>query len=350
VIHRIGSVTILILLTFAWFSCERKVVRFEHLEHLNVACGGPGQPQCQSCATCHGKVVNAAHAPPPWIKTCEECHDDGVSLMNRSMRFARAQSERFDKIIFPHDKHLSLSPIHGQCVVCHAGVVDQASDRESVSGRSPPMSKCLECHQRDFERANCTPCHLRAELPRLLPQTFLRHDAAWSERHGISAARNSSICHACHTQTWCADCHEQRRGLLVERRKPDSVERQFKHVGDFLVRHAIEARSKPSTCLRCHDSVSCDTCHIARGVSAASVGAASQHPMSWISRDTGSPQFHGRAARRDPLTCMACHDHGPATNCINCHRVGGTGGNPHPHGWHSSRSTQSSMCRYCHAN
>jgi hypothetical protein len=326
--------------------CERPVARFEHLSHLNIECGGPGQPQCLSCGTCHGKQVKPAQQAPPWVKTCESCHDDGVALMNRSLRFAQAQSERLERIVFPHDKHLSLAPIHGQCVNCHPGVVDNSKG----SGRSPPMSKCLECHQRDFERGNCTPCHIREELSRLLPQTFLRHDAAWLERHGVSAARQTQICQSCHSQTWCADCHDQGRGLLLERRQPDAVERQFKHVGDFLVRHAIESRSRPATCLRCHTSSSCDNCHIQRGVSAASAGAVQRHPQAWMGRDPNAPDFHGRVARRDPMSCMACHDHGPATNCIACHRVGGAGGNPHPHGWHSQRSQNSPMCRYCHVN
>ena len=341
----IRVVSILLALLFA-LGCERTVPRFQHLDHLNVECGGPGKPQCLSCATCHGKVQRAAQEPPPWVKSCENCHEDSVALMNRSLRFARAQSERVDRIVFPHDKHLRLGPIHGQCVSCHAGVID----KEKGAARSPTMSKCLECHQRDFERANCTPCHIRSELSRLMPQTFLRHDAAWLERHGMSASRQANICQACHSQTWCADCHEQSRGLLIEQRKPDNIERQFKHVGDFIVRHPIEARSRPATCLRCHTSDSCDSCHIARGVSAAAAGAVSPHPIGWMGRDTGSAQFHGRAARRDLLSCMACHDHGPSTNCINCHRVGGSGGDPHPRGWHSNRSPNAPMCRYCHVN
>ena len=79
-------------------------------------------------------------------------------------------------------------------------------------------------------------------------------------------------------------------------------------------------------------------------------GGVSPHPVGWMSRDAGSPDFHGRAARREPLTCMACHDHGPATNCIPCHKVGGIGGDPHPHGYHPSRARTDAMCRYCHAS
>jgi hypothetical protein len=117
-----------------------------------------------------------------------------------------------------------------------------------------------------------------------------------------------------------------------------------------LVRHSLEARSTPAKCLRCHTSSSCDNCHIERGVSAGHPNALNRHPMGWVGHDTFSSNFHGRAARRDPLSCMACHDHGPATNCIECHRVGGPGGNPHPKGWHSSRSAHDAMCRYCHVN
>lgn len=325
-------------------ACERRIPRFQHLPHLNVECGGPGQPQCLTCSTCHGKVKPANRELPPWVRSCENCHEDGVSLMNRALRFARAQSERVERITFPHERHLTLGPIHGQCVFCHAGVLDQ----EKGSTRSPPMAKCLGCHQRDFDRANCTPCHIRSELSQLVPQSFMRHNAAWLERHGISASRQAEICQSCHSQTWCADCHGRNRGLLLERRKPDSIERQFKHVGDFLVRHSIEARSRSATCLRCHTAESCDGCHIARGVSAARAGAQNRHPIGWMGRDVSASNFHGRAARRDALSCMACHDHGPATTCINCHKVGGGAPNPHPRGWRSSRSPDSPMCRYCH--
>lgn len=325
-------------------ACQRSEVRFPHLDHLTAACGGPGQPACLTCSSCHGNMDESTQTTPPWVRTCTECHENGVSLMNRSLRFARAAAERPDRILFPHNRHLALPRIGGQCVHCHGGVVDPKARHV----RSPPMSACLTCHQRDFEQVNCTPCHIREELSRLEPQTFLRHDAMWLERHGIAAARQSQVCGACHSATWCADCHDQNRGLLLETRRPDSIERQFKHVGNFLVRHTIEARSRPDTCIRCHSSESCNGCHILRGVSAARLGAVSPHPPGWLGRDRSSRNFHGRAARRDPLSCMACHDNGPATNCIQCHRVGAAAGNPHPSGWKSSRSTHDSMCRYCH--
>jgi len=65
--------------------------------------------------------------------------------------------------------------------------------------------------------------------------------------------------------------------------------------------------------------------------------------------NSAAPEFHGRAARRDIVACAGCHDQGPATNCIGCHRVGAYGGNPHPRGWMSAGTDrQQGMCRYCH--
>jgi hypothetical protein len=48
------------------------------------------------------------------------------------------------------------------------------------------------------------------------------------------------------------------------------------------------------------------------------------------------------------VSCASCHEAGPATNCIGCHRVGAHGGNPHPSGWQSTRGADAEMCGYCH--
>jgi hypothetical protein len=74
------------------------------------------------------------------------------------------------------------------------------------------------------------------------------------------------------------------------------------------------------------------------------------HPPGYGVR--GGEAFHGEDARLRIDTCVACHDQGPASNCVECHRVGGIGGNPHPSGWKdrfgtSERDVQT-MCSYCH--
>ncbi len=181
-----------------------------------------------------------------------------------------------------------------------------------------------------------------------MPQTFLKHDSGFARRHGVLARQKQKICQNCHAQQQCDDCHDVSQGLSVEKRRPDSIERHLVHRGDWMTRHPIEAKSQPSRCLKCHTVETCDSCHVRHGVSGNAVLGANPHPPGWVGTNTDGRSFHGTAARRDIVACAACHDQGPATNCIRCHKVGAYGGNPHPNGWKSSRSEGAAMCRYCH--
>ncbi|HEY3494988.1 MAG TPA: hypothetical protein VGK73_09895, partial [Polyangiaceae bacterium] len=240
----------------------------------------------------------------------------------------------------------ALPEIHGQCVPCHAGVVDPK--RPAL----PPMSQCFGCHEHSeqWERGECAPCHERQDLVRTLPVTFLRHDAAFMRQHGSVAAQKQQalLCQSCHTQAQCLACHDLSQDMSIETRRPEAIESRQFHRGDFMVRHSIEARSEPQRCLSCHAAQTCDSCHSARGVSANVANARNPHPPEWVGSNTASSNFHGPAARRDILSCAGCHEAGPATNCIRCHTVGAYGGNPHPAGWKSSRGMEAEMCRYCH--
>lgn len=339
---RLLCVLIVALVVAAFAACQgrRGPPVFPHVAHLTLEdCGGPGQAPCLNCASCHASQIAAA--PPPTLRVvdCRECHE----ARQQRAAFGSIAAAARRGIRFDHTPHLELAEISGQCVRCHGGVAD--SSQETM----PKMEVCLECHEAEFQQARCTPCHDAAHLPSLVPKSFMRHDAAWGRSHALPASRAPMICGECHSETWCSDCHDANRGLSPELREPEAIERGHVHRGDFMVRHAIEARQDGVRCLSCHSPPSCDGCHVERGVSAARVGAQSPHAPGWVG-GSASKASHGRAARRDLVTCMACHDQGPATNCIQCHRVGGTGGNPHPSGWDSDRSTSHGMCRYCHVD
>ena len=126
------------------------------------------------------------------------------------------------------------------------------------------------------------------------------------------------------------------------------LEERLVYRGDFMVRHAIEAQSQSARCVRCHTVNTCDTCHVARGVSGNRSGSRNPHPAGWVGGNPNSKSAHGHEARRDIVLCASCHEQGPATNCIQCHKVGAYGGNPHPGGWKSNQGEGSRMCRYCH--
>jgi len=319
--------------------------RFPHRRHLtSTKCGGPDQPTCPSCNGCHDQIANPGGRTLPTASTCSTCHGPkgGDLMAAEKRRVVRFRTKR--TITFEHSAHLGMAKISGQCVKCHDGVPTEGA-KGSVY---PPMRTCIGCHDEDFKLGRCRLCHQSTGLSKLVPKTFLRHDFEFVRNHGTEATRYAKVCSQCHNQKVCADCHDQSQPLGTAARRPDAIDRGVNHRGDYLSRHPIEARLEPARCTTCHTPRSCQGCHLERGVSASRSGSAMPHPRGWVGPDTESPSFHGKAARRDILTCAACHDQGPATNCIRCHRPGGPGGNPHPNGWSSPRDPSSPMCAYCH--
>lgn len=315
---------------------------FPHRAHLTEErCGRPGQPDCPTCASCHERVREDESDGPPSEAVCRSCHRDDTARVMSQVRLA---SHKRTDILFSHQLHLARPAIGGQCVGCHAGVADDGVK----GGVYPPMKECLGCHQDGLEANACSSCHRRRELRSLVPETFLRHDVGFMKDHGLEASRHQATCNQCHAEAHCARCHDQSQTLGLAEAFPEEIERTLIHRADFVVRHAIEARSERGACVRCHSPSFCDSCHLERGVSGNRLGSANPHPIGWIGPDAGAASFHGRAARRDIVSCAGCHEAGPATNCIRCHKVGGPGGNPHPAGWSSFRAPDQPMCRYCH--
>lgn len=318
-------------------------VRFPHVVHLTTLdCGSPGKPDCLSCSTCHAPSQQGRVAKLPERALCDQCHQDAQA---QTTKVLAAQPVRpYGDILFDHASHLAMGGISGQCVVCHGGVVGKGDDN------LPPMSACFTCHEHEqqWERAECTPCHHRSDLEKTLPRTFLHHDASFLRDHGSFAVSQEQMCKSCHAQNDCQKCHDATQMISVQQRMPEKFETMQVHPGDFMVRHPIEAASQAASCMRCHEPSSCDACHVERGVSGNAIDARNPHPPGWVGSNYASKDFHGRAARRDLLSCAGCHEAGPATNCIRCHKVGAYGGNPHPGGWRSARGKGETMCSYCH--
>lgn len=330
---------------------KRLLTRFPHQLHLaEIECGKPGKPDCLTCNSCHtgDPDVAAAWNKPP-VAVCGECHEkkdepnEKYAIVLRPPEAARPAA--YD-IIFGHDAHLAMPEIKGQCVKCHAGAV------QALGGKPlfPPMNTCLACHehQAQFADNECAPCHKPNHLRGLKPVSFLSHDAAWMKRHGTLGRDDLSQCSQCHAQAQCDSCHDATQTIRPELRNPEAIGRQYVHRFDFLSRHAIEAQSQPAQCVSCHQQQDCDACHAQRGVSGSLVDGRNPHPPNWAGTTGVGTNLHGPAARRDIVSCAACHDQGPASNCVRCHKVGAYGGNPHPPGWSSALTPTSSACAACH--
>ncbi len=322
---------------------EPRPARFPHRAHLTqLPCDQPGKPTCLTCNSCHAVSRHERELKLPSAALCDECHGRDRERIHATLGVVPPRPH--GEIAIDHARHLAMPEIQGQCVKCHAGVV-----RPGESDL-PPMSQCFSCHEHEqqWQRAECGPCHQAADLRRTPPETFLKHDAAFLRRHGDVLAFEQSLCKTCHEQRDCQACHDVTQELRVELRAPERIDATFVHRADFMTRHAIEAQAGGARCLTCHSPQSCDACHARRGVSANLLDARSVHPPGWVGNDAGLRSLHGTEARRDIVACAACHDQGPATNCIRCHKVGAYGGNPHPAGWRSARSPNDEMCRYCH--
>ncbi|HEU4727789.1 MAG TPA: hypothetical protein VFT22_07875 [Kofleriaceae bacterium] len=275
--------------------------------------------------------VAECHRRPHDTRPCTSCHGGAAALA--------ALAEARDHLRFDHGKHLPR--VNGNCVRCHVGV------SEGDSRLRPPMASCFRCHDHDAERdgRQCDACHRDLEASGELPATHLAHDGDWLREHGTRAASSADACQSCHGERFCAGCHGVTTAVLPSTQQLANPFVASVHRAGFVARHALEAKADPGACQTCHQPERCLTCHASRGVAGADL--RSPHPPGWVGITPAQNQ-HGREARRDPAACAGCHGGAGEKLCVQCHAVGGIGGNPHPAGWSSRLPLSAMPCRLCH--
>jgi hypothetical protein len=110
--------------------------RFPHRQHLaELECNTPGKPACLTCNTCHvpSQPERAYKLPPASL--CQSCHRNAEPELLASL--AMEPPRPYGEIAIDHDRHLALPQVGGQCVTCHAGVV------EPGQATLPPMDRCF---------------------------------------------------------------------------------------------------------------------------------------------------------------------------------------------------------------
>ncbi|CAN5309570.1 hypothetical protein BH09MYX1_BH09MYX1_33540 [soil metagenome] len=313
---------------------------FEHRAHVEKGI---------NCKDCHAGIASAGddgplhlpttatcvscHAKPHDTHRCDGCH--GESWVRGGAELAR-QTLRFD-----HGKHMPA--VKGDCVRCHVGVAD-----EKPEALRPTMATCFGCHehQDQWRSRDCDGCHVDLPAEGVPPASHVVHDGDFVREHGVRAASSRDLCASCHSERSCAACH----GVgavpgLPARIAFDDVRQSGLHRAGFRARHADEAAAQPGLCITCHSEASCASCHAASNV-APGTAARSPHPPGWLSVRGGE---HGMRARLDPLSCASCHGGAGEKLCIDCHRVGGPGGNPHGPGFTSTKDKRADVpCTYCH--
>jgi len=287
-------------------------------------------PAEATCLSCHKEQKEKGN--------CAFCHTD----VTHATKFGLAEGA----VRMDHAKHIERTK--EDCAACHKRLPEPFA-RAVVP---PAMADCLGCHEHEkqYAQIQCTGCHPTLYTLALKPLSDFSHQGNYVARHGADARSSAQTCTQCHDQTYCADCHARTVSTRVEVKFPEAVAAAFIHRNDFLGRHSIEASGNEASCRKCHGQSFCESCHQMQGLTPLAMNPRDPHALGWTI--PGSPDFHGQAARRDIASCASCHDQGPRSNCVTCHKVGGTGGNPHPTSWlarHEHGEIRSNgMCATCH--
>jgi hypothetical protein len=329
----------------ARLASHRDEIRIPHGRHLELGMGCPVCHEGQEQSTALGQV------PLPSEARCMLCHggqkaEGNCGFCHTAPDAPRTYARREPRLRLDHVAHLER--VDQDCTACHT----KAKKAGAFERVTPPMSACMECHEhrRQYAEARCEVCHVDMQRYALRPVTAFSHEGNFLKDHERAARASAASCAQCHEQSFCAECHASTLAVRPEVKLVERVDRRFIHVGDFLGRHAMESRADSTTCRKCHGGSFCDSCHRVQGLSAASQRTMKPHPEGFMT--PGSPHFHGQAARRDIASCAACHDQGAQSNCVQCHHVGGIGGNPHPPGWSLRHGREeinrNGMCLACH--
>ena len=330
---------------------DRDEIRFEHGPHLRIGarctdCHGGANPQREGSGLTAGK---GRLGLLPAEDLCKMCHREPAERQCRFCHTKPDQARTYEwsnrDLVFAHPPHQER--VTGGCITCH-GVGLASGSLAGFQPSFPPMATCTDsCHADDMRDFECQRCHTNLHRYRLEDISVASHGPGWVHRHGPSARAEGAYCLQCHEPTYCARCHTASPGMPLEQLEPMGVLRDFVHRGDWLPRHPTEARLEQAMCLRCHGPGYCDGCHRETGVG-GSVRPGSPHPPGWL--DPVSPEGHAREARRDILTCAACHEADARDVCVPCHRVGGVASSPHPPSFGGGLDPMAhGICRVCHA-
>jgi len=238
------------------------------------------------------------------------------------------------------------------------GTHDAPSFDRTHGRPEPAAADCSTCHTRN----DCAACHV-APLPasaRALPErpaggrpeTMAQvakpqvrapgvgledavpgsHESPFFlSAHPVLASTAPDACASCHTQGYCAECHDAPRSPGY-------------HPPSFGLRHSAAVGTQAMECSNCHNTAAfCRECHVEMGLE--SVGRLGQgyhdaEPV-WLIR-------HGPAARQGLEQCASCHTQ---KNCLQCHsQLGAFKVSPHGPDFDAARAQEKNpwICRACH--
>jgi len=309
-----------------------KVIKFSHKLHL--------QEQGVDCAVCHHAAATSKQSTDDLMgdhESCTSCHEEQIA---DNCAYCHVDPENIVEIenperelIFSHEKHIGNNV---ECTQCHPGTekVDYASDENM-----PDMASCVSCHTEKTVSEECGTCH--SDYVSLLPGDHLRGAFRKDHKRLTRLGSYEITCATCHSESFCQDCHT---GIDLEdfgvyhdlmsdpitrvpqKDSPRQLKVQHAHSLNYKFTHGIDARSRESDCMICHDRQSfCVECHQAGTIQEGKIKPQNHRVAGYVTIGRGSGGGrHAEMAKRDIENCASCHDvQGADPTCMLCHNEDG---------------------------
>jgi hypothetical protein len=277
------------------------------------------QERCTSCHVDPGldAIQSIPGAPSAWRLPDMPAHYP-VPASHEDPHFERLHGD-------PPPAAADCSTCHTQndCAACHLAPLPASAAALPKRPAPPPSERDQERQERQEVRAPGV--GLEERLPGSHRSPF------FLAAHATVAAAASESCASCHTQSYCAACHDAPRAPGY-------------HPPNFAMRHAAAVGSAAMECSNCHNTQAfCRQCHVEMGFGASGRLASGYHDAEplWLLR-------HGQGARQGLEQCVSCHTQ---KDCLQCHsQTGAFKVNPHGPDFdpERARSRNPWICSACH--
>lgn len=305
-----------------------KAIKFSHKFHI--------QDSGVECVVCHHAAAGSKQSSDDLMgdhESCTSCHEGEIA---DNCKYCHVDPENIAgienperELIFSHENHTGNGI---ECPQCHGGLekVEYASD-----ANMPVMSSCIECHSDQRISEECGTCH--TDYVSLIPADHQRGSFRKDHKRLTRLGSYEITCATCHSESFCQDCHTGielgdfgvYRDLMSDpvtrvpqKDSPRQLKLQHAHSLNYKFTHGIDARSRASDCMVCHDRQSfCVECHQGGTIQEGKIKPGSHKLAGFIMIGKGSGGGrHAEMAKRDIENCASCHDvRGGDPACMLCH-------------------------------
>ena len=136
----------------------------------------------------------------------------------------------------------------GVLMACGLVSPEASFARTHPDGLGVGKPTCSECHSTDVAKGA------------LKPYASFDHTVEFVKNHKFQANQDVNTCGACHSQSFCVDCHGGKVAVKPAIKLSDNPSRMAPHRGDYLTLHKMDGKMDPSSCYTCHGRANNDKC------------------------------------------------------------------------------------------